>query len=311
MIIDKLISKIRETQNPTVVGLDPQLDFVPEYLKNEMFETYGCTTKGAAEAILRFNMEIIDHVCDLIPAVKPQIAMYEQFGAEGVAAYIKTTQYAKGKGLIVIGDVKRGDIASTAKCYSKAHIGKVKIGHMEDEVFNSDFITVNPYLGYDGIEPYIEDCKENESGLFVLVKTSNPNSGEIQDLIVENQPVHEIVGGLVSKWGGDLIGKHGFSSIGAVVGATHKDQAKRLREIMPTVFFLVPGYGAQGGKAEDLAVCFNENGLGAIVNSSRGIIAAYKNDKYKNDFTEKEFAKASRQAVIDMQEDICQFIHIL
>lgn len=310
-MIDKLILKIKEVLNPTVVGLDPQMDFIPAHIKEEMFGIYGYTSKAAAEAVLKYNMAIIDEIYDLIPAVKPQIAMYEQFGAEGIQAYINTAKYAREKGLVVIGDIKRGDIASTAKAYSNAHIGKVTIGKVSEEVFHSDFITVNPYLGYDGIEPYVEDCRENQKGIFVLVKTSNPNSGEIQDLITDGKPIYEVVGGLVSKWGESTIGKYGYSSVGAVVGATHKEQAKRLREIMPNTFFLVPGYGAQGGKAEDLAVCFDSEGLGAIVNSSRGIIAAYKNEKYKGDFSEQNFAKASRQAVIDMKEDICRYIDLL
>ena len=222
----------------------------------------------------------------------------------------KNTEPGTGKeltnkrGLIIIGDIKRSDIASTGQAYSDGHIGRADVSGINYEVFKEDFITLNPYLGSDSITPFINDCKTYEKGLFVLAKTSNPNSGEIQDLMVDGVPLYEKVGGLISKWGEELIGTNGFSEVGAVVGATHPEQAKRLREIMPHTFFLVPGYGAQGGKAEDLAVCFNKDGFGAIVNSSRGIIAAYTKEPYKNSFSEEQFAKASRQAVIDMKNDL-------
>lgn len=304
MIIDKLIDKIKQTQNPTVVGLDPRLDYVPLYIIKNAFDEYGETLKGASEAFYMFNKEIIDEIWDIVPAVKPQVAMYEQYGADGIAAYIKTIEYAKSKGLIVIGDIKRSDIASTAEAYSQGHIGKVSIGKENYVVYHEDFITLNPYLGFDSIEPYMANCKNYEKGMFILVKTSNQNSAEIQDLMADGKPIYEKVGELVSKWGQPLIGMYGFSEVGAVVGATHPTQAKKLREVMPNTFFLVPGYGAQGGKAEDLAVCFNEDGVGAIVNSSRGIIAAYKTNVYKDGFSEKEFAKAARQAAVDMKADL-------
>jgi len=291
-------------ENPTVVGLDPRLDFVPAFIKEEAYESWGKTPKAAAWAFLKYNKAIIDAVYDLVPAVKPQVAMYEQFGPEGIQAYIDTILYAKEKGLIVIGDIKRSDIASTAEAYADGHIGKVKVEDEAFEVYHEDSITLNPYLGYDSIEPYIKHCKDYDKGLFILVKTSNPNSGEIQDLDLGGEKLYERVGKLVSDWGKELIGKKGYSQVGAVVGATHPEQAKRLRELMPHTFFLVPGYGAQGATAKDLAVCFDKNGLGAIVNSSRGIIAAYKLDKYKKDYSEKEFALASRQAVIDMKKDL-------
>ncbi|WP_058484858.1 orotidine-5'-phosphate decarboxylase [Defluviitalea phaphyphila] len=303
-MIDRLIEKIEYTKNPTVVGLDPRLELIPNFIKEEAFETYGKTLKGVAKAFYEFNKAIIDEVYDLVPAVKPQIAMYEQYGEEGIKAYIDTISYAKQKGLIVIGDIKRSDITSTAKAYANGHIGKVKVEDKEYEVYREDSITLNPYLGYDSIEPYINYCKENDKGLFILVKTSNPNSGEIQDLQVGEEKLYEKVGKLVSKWGEEIIGKKGYSHIGAVVGATYPEQGKRLRELMPHTFFLVPGYGAQGAKAEDLKGCFDKNGLGAIVNSSRGIIGAYKSDKYKSKYSEREFAKASREAVIDMKRDL-------
>ncbi len=303
MIIDKLIEKIKLMENPTVVGLDPTISFLPKFLLEESFEKHGQTPKAVAEAFLKFNKAIIDEIYDIVPAVKPQVAMYEKFGAEGVQAYIDTISYAKEKGLIVIGDIKRSDIASSAEAYSDGHIGRAKIADNEFEIYKEDFVTVNPYLGVDSIEPFVKDCKAYERGLFVLVKTSNPNSGEIQDLMVGERKIYEEVGLLVSKWGKDLIGNYGFSEIGAVVGATHKEQASTLRKLMPHTFFLVPGYGAQGGTAEDLACCFHKNGLGAIVNSSRGIIAAYQN-KYKNDFSENDFAKAARAAAIEMKLDL-------
>lgn len=308
MIIDKLIDRIKQTQNPTVVGLDPRLDYIPTHIKQAAFAEFGETTAGAAEAFYRFNVELIDGIYDLVPAVKPQIAMYEQYGRFGICAYINTVEYAKQKGLIVIGDIKRGDIASTAEAYSDGHIGRVCVGENKYAVYKEDFITLNPYLGYDSIEPYLQDCRQYEKGLFILVKTSNKRSGDIQDLIADGKPVYEIVGGYVADWGRDLIGKYGFSEVGAVVGATYPEQAKRLRETMPHTFFLIPGYGAQGGKAEDLAVCFDKDGLGGIVNSSRGIIAAYQSAKYKDNFGEKEFAQAARQAVLDMKEDLGRVI---
>lgn len=303
-MIDKLIEKIEVTKNPTVVGLDPRLGFIPNFIKEKAYEIYGKTPKGAASAFYEFNKAIIDSVYDLVPAVKPQVAMYEQYGPEGIKAYIDTILYAKEKGLIVVGDIKRSDITSTAEAYADGHIGRVKVEDEAFEVYHEDYITLNPYLGYDSIEPYMNHCKDYDKGLFVLVKTSNPNSGEIQDLDLGGEKVYERVGKLVSKWGEQVMGKRGYSHIGAVVGATYPEQGTKLRQLMPHTFFLVPGYGAQGASAKDLAGCFDKNGLGAIVNSSRGIIAAYKLEKYKNQFSESEFAQASRQAVIDMRKDL-------
>ncbi len=302
-MIDQLVAKIQETKNPTVVGLDPRFAFVPSAIKEEMLDTYGKTPEAVAKAYLAFNKAIIDEVYDLIPAVKPQVAMYEQLGAVGIQSYIDTIAYAKSKGLIIIGDIKRSDIASTAQSYAEGHIGLVDVEGQKHEIYKEDFITLNPFLGIDSVEPYFEACKTRNKGMFLLVKTSNPNSGQLQDLRVNDLYLYEYVGGLVSKWGEDMIGESGFSKVGAVVGATHKEQGIRLREQMPHTFFLVPGYGAQGATAEDLAGTFNKNGLGSIVNSSRGIIAAYQKDVYA-DFGEKDFAKASRQAVIDMRNDL-------
>ncbi len=304
MIIDKLIDKIKETENPTVVGLDPRLSYVPDFIKNECLEKYGKTPKAVAESFYMFNKEIIDKTFDLVPAVKPQVAMYEMLGPEGFDSYIRTIEYAKSKGLIVIGDVKRGDIASTAEAYSDGHIGRINIEGNEFEIYHEDFITLNPYLGWDSIEPYMENCRNYDKGMFVLVKTSNPNSGQLQDLDVGGKTLYQKVGELTSEWGKELVGKYGYSSVGAVVGATHREQAEKLRKLMPDTFFLVPGYGAQGGKAEDLAVCFDKDGLGAIVNSSRGIIVAHQKEQYKNKYSEKDFALAARDAVNDMKADL-------
>ena len=302
-MIDQLVRQIKSKNNPTVVGLDPRLNFIPSYIKEEMYDKYGKTLEAVAKAYLAFNKAIIDEVYDLVPAVKPQVAMYEQLGAVGIQSYIDSITYAKEKGLVIIGDIKRSDIASTAQSYAEGHIGLVDVEGQKFEVYKEDFITLNPFLGIDSVEPYFDACRTRDKGLFLLVKTSNPNSGQIQDLRVNDQYLYEYIGGLVSEWGKDMIGESGFSKIGAVVGATHKEQGIRLREQMPHTFFLVPGYGAQGATAEDLAGTFNKEGLGSIVNSSRGIIAAYKKDLYK-DYGEKEFAKASRQAVIDMRNDL-------
>ncbi len=302
-MIDQLVAKIKKTQAPIVVGLDPMLNYIPEQVQKKAFEEKGETLAGAAEAIWQFNKAIVDATYDLIPAVKPQIAMYEQFGVEGVIVFKKTVDYCKEKGLVVIGDVKRGDIGSTSEAYAVGHLGKVQVGSQTYAGFDEDFATVNPYLGSDGVKPFIKVCKENNRGIFVLVKTSNPSSGELQDKLVDGKPLYELVGKMVDEWGSDCIGESGFSEVGAVVGATYPEQGRILRAIMPKTYILVPGYGAQGGKGKDLVHFFNEDGLGAIVNSSRGIIAAYKQEAYAK-FGAEHFADASRQAVLDMIADI-------
>ena len=301
-MINKLISNIQKTNAPIVVGLDPMLNYVPEHIQKKSFAEYGETLEGAADAIWQFNKEIVDATYDLIPAVKPQIAMYEQFGVEGLKAFQKTVDYCHEKGLVVIGDVKRGDIGSTSAAYAVGHLGKVQVGNTICQVFNEDFATVNPYLGTDGIKPFVDICKEEKKGLFILVKTSNPSSGEFQDQEIDGRPLYEWVGEKVAEWGADHMGDS-YSYIGAVVGATYPEMGKVLRKVMPKSYILVPGYGAQGGKGADLVHFFNEDGLGAIVNSSRGIIAAYKQEKYAK-FGAEHFAEASRAAVIDMVEDI-------
>lgn len=301
-MIQKLIDKIQKTNAPIVVGLDPMLSYIPAHIQKKAYAQLGETLEGAAEAIWQYNKEIIDNVYDLIPAVKPQIAMYEQFGVEGLLAYKKTVEYCKEKDLVVIGDVKRGDIGSTSAAYAVGHLGKVQVGSNTYPVFNEDFATVNPYLGTDGIKPFIDVCKEENKGLFILVKTSNPSSGEFQDKLIDGKPLYEHVGEQVAKWGEEHMGQN-YSYIGAVVGATYPEIGKVLRKVMPKTMILVPGYGAQGGKGADLVHYFNEDGLGAIINSSRGIIAAYKQEQYAK-FGDEGFAHASRQAVLDMIADI-------
>ena len=301
-MINQLIANIKKTGAPIVVGLDPMLKYIPEHIQKKAFVEFGETLEGAAEAIWQFNKEIVDKTYDLIPAVKPQIAMYEQFGIPGLVAFKKTVDYCKSKGLVVIGDIKRGDIGSTSSAYAVGHIGKVQVGSKTYAPFDEDFVTVNPYLGSDGVNPFIDVCKEEKKGLFILVKTSNPSSGEFQDQMIDGRPLYELVGEKVAQWGEDCMGDE-YSYIGAVVGATYPEMGKVLRKVMPKSYILVPGYGAQGGKGKDLVHFFNEDGLGAIVNSSRGIIAAYKKEKYAN-YGEEAFADASRAAVEDMVADI-------
>ena len=310
-MINTLTEKIKKLEAPIVVGLDPTMKFVPAYIKKQAFAEFGETLRGAAEAIFTFNKGLVDAVCALVPAVKPQIAMYEQFGVEGLTAFQKTVAYCKEKGLVVIGDIKRGDIGSTSEAYAVGHLGQVQVGDTMCRGFAEDFATVNPYLGSDGVKPFIEVCRKEKKGLFVLVKTSNPSSGEFQDRLVlpkdstdaaEAKPLYEVVGEKVAEWAADCMGEE-YSYIGAVVGATYPEMGKVLRRIMPKSYILVPGYGAQGGKGKDLKHFFNEDGLGAIVNSSRGIIAAYQQESYAK-YGEANYADAARAAVLDMKEDI-------
>ena len=301
-MINRLIDNIKKTNAPIVVGLDPMLSYIPEHITQKAYAEYGETLKGAAEAIFEYNKGIVDAIYDIIPAVKPQVAMYEQFGIEGMIAFKKTVDYCKDKGLVVIGDIKRGDIGSTSQAYAVGHLGRVKVGNNVYSGFDEDFVTVNPYLGTDGIKPFVDVCKEEKKGIFILVKTSNPSSGEFQDRLIDGRPLYEYVGEQVAKWGEEVMG-NGYSYVGAVVGATYPEQGKILRKVMPKSFILVPGYGAQGGKGKDLVHYFNEDGLGAIVNSSRGIICAYKQEAYAK-FGSLNYADASRQAAIDMINDI-------
>lgn len=301
-MINKLIKNIKEKKAPVVVGLDPMLSYIPEHILKQAVSEKGETLEAAAEAVWQYNKAIVDAVYDLIPAVKPQIAMYEQFGIPGLLVFKRTVDYCKSKGLVVIGDIKRGDIGSTSAAYAAGHLGHVTVGSASFAPFDEDFVTVNPYLGTDGVKPFTDVCRQEKKGIFVLVKTSNPSSGEFQDRIVDGRPLYEIVGEKVAEWGADLMGDQ-YSYVGAVVGATYPEMGEKLRKIMPRTFILVPGYGAQGGKAADLAPYFDDQGLGAIVNSSRGIICAWKNEKYSS-FGAEHFADASRAAVQDMIEDI-------
>ena len=298
MSFDRLISQIIEMKNPTVAGLDPKLDYVPDYLKKSFLEEDGETLKAAAKAIFRYNQMIIDALCDIVPAVKLQAAYYEMYGHHGVKTMERTIRYAKLKGMYVITDAKRNDIGATMEAYTAAHLGCCQIGSSECEPFGADALTVNGYLGTDGISPLMGVCKERDKGIYVLVKTSNPSSGELQDMkLADGRTIYEAMGDMCEKWGEDSIGKYGYSGVGAVVGATYPEMGALLRKVMPKSFILVPGYGAQGGKGKDLVHFFNEDGLGAIVNSSRGIIAAHQQEKYAK-YGEANYAEASRAAVL-------------
>ncbi len=299
MSMDLMIKKIIEMNSPVVAGLDPKLDYVPAYIQTECFAEYGETAEGAARALLRFNKALVDELCEVVPAVKVQAAYYEMYGIEGMKMLYETVDYAKSKGMYVILDGKRNDIGSTAQAYSCGWLGKTKIGAKSEAMSGADCLTVNPYLGSDGILPFVEDCKTYDKGIFALVKTSNPSSGELQDLVIDGKPLYEKVAELVSGWGADNVGEYGYSAVGAVVGATYPQQAKRLRAVMPHTYFLVPGYGAQGAGADDVAVSFDKEGLGAIVNSSRAIMCAYKKTG-----DEKHFAKAAKDEAVDMTKAI-------
>lgn len=296
MITDKLIERIKELDNPTVAGIDTSFDYLPDDMKNGVKDF-----KSASEAVLEFNKRIIDNICDIVPCVKVQIAYYEMYGLEGMHTFAETVKYAGKKGMLVMTDAKRNDIGATAECYAKAYLGETVVGDKAYTAFDSDFLTVNGYLGSDGIKPFLGWMQKRDKGIFVLVKTSNKSSGELQDLKLENgKTVYEYMGSLVEEWGKDSIGKYGYSAVGAVVGATHPAQAEILRKEMPHTFFLIPGYGAQGGTADDLKVCFNRDGLGGIVNSSRGILCAYRQEKYAG----RSYYEAARKACIDMKNDL-------
>lgn len=300
-VIDKLINKIKQTNNPTVIGLDPRYEMIPSCVR----EKYTEDLEGVSKAIVEFNKNLIDNVFDIIPAVKVQIAFYEMYGIEGIKAFKETCNYAKEKGMIVIADAKRGDIGSTAQGYSNAFLGRTTVGDKQIPIFDVDFVTVNAYFGIDCVKPFIEDCKKYNKGIFVLVKTSNPSSGELQDLKIENdEEIYTRMGKLVENWGEELQGEYGYSSIAAVVGATYPKQLQSLRKTIPHTFFLIPGYGAQGGKAEDIALGFDSSGIGGIINASRSLMCAYKSDKWKDKFTEEEYMKATRAEAIRMKEEL-------
>lgn len=303
--MDQLIKKIKETNNPTVIGLDPRYEMLPKCVTNK----YSQDLEGVAQAIIEFNKALIDNTCDIIPAIKPQIAFYEMYGIPGMEAFKETCRYAKEKGMVVIADIKRGDIGSTAAGYSNAFLGRTTIGEKEEAIYDVDFVTVNPYMGTDCVKPFIEDCKKYDKGIFVLIKTSNPSSGELQDLKLENgKEVYAQVTNLVEKWGEELRGENGYSSVAAVVGATYPEQLEQIRKVAPHTYFLIPGYGAQGGKANDIALGFDNNGLGGIVNASRSLMCAYKSDRWKDQFVEEDYAKATRAEALRMKDELNQAI---
>lgn len=307
MSFDRLIERIIELKNPTVVGLDPKLEYVPQYIQRRYMDEDGGTLRAAAKAIFDFNQAIIDEIHDIVPAIKPQCAYYEMYGSYGIKALQKTIRYAKLNGMFVITDGKRNDIGATMEAYTNAHLGTVNVCGNEIEPFASDALTVNGYLGTDGIEPLLNICREKDKGIYVLVKTSNKSSGEIQDRKLEDgTPIYALMGDMCEKWGADTIGKYGYSAVGAVVGATYPEMLTELRERLPHTMFLVPGYGAQGGGAEGLKGAFDERGLGAIVNSSRAVMCAYK----KEGCDERDFAKSARREAIRMRDDITQYINL-
>lgn len=300
---DRLNAAIKKKGTPICVGLDPRLDQIPSCITDPITKEYGYTPEAASKCILEFNRGIIDAVHDLVPIVKPQIAFYEQFGFYGYLAFEETCRYAKEKGLLVLADIKRSDIGSTAKAYANYFLGEVDLFGAPQKFLDIDAVTLNPYMGYDSIKPFTDLCKKHGKGAFILVKTSNPSGGDIQDRGVEgDNKLFEMVAQLVDTWGADEIGETGYSIIGAVVGATYPSEAAKLRELMPESIFLVPGYGAQGGGAHDVAPCFNSDGTGAIVNSSRGIIFAY--EKVDGPEDGSHYEEAAHNAVLAMKKDL-------
>ena len=302
MSLDRLIKGTKEMNNPTVAGLDPKLDYIPEYIRQAAYEKYGKTLEGAAEALFEFNKGLIDALCDIVPAVKPQAAYYEMYGWQGVRALERTIAYAKSKGMFVITDGKRNDIGTTMEAYAKAHLGVTDVEGESFEAFGGDALTVNGYLGTDGVKPVINVCKDKDKGMFILVKTSNPSSGELQDRSIDDGlTIYRTMGNMCEKWGEELMGEYGYSGVGAVVGATYPEQLGELRKALPHTFFLVPGYGAQGGGAKDVALAFDENGIGAVINSSRGIMCAWKKEE---GLDPKDYAQAARREAIRMRDEI-------
>jgi len=301
---DRLNDHIKAKKSSVCVGLDPRLEQVPAFIREKHFAKHSNPFTAAAESALEFCMGIIDATHDLVPVIKPQLAFFEQFGSEGVRVFEELVWYARSKNLLTISDAKRGDIGSTAEAYAKAFLGKVDVMGKELFVFDTDAITVNPYLGFDGIKPFATECRKHGKGMFILVKTSNVTSSDLQDLEMQDKnTVYEIMAQYLESWGADDIGESGYSFMGAVVGATFPAQAKKLRKLMPNTIFLVPGYGAQGGTAKDVKECFNKDGLGAIVNASRSIMYAWENS---DTYTEKDFADAARAAVEKMNKDIAE-----
>ena len=306
MSFDVLQDKIREKKNPTVAGLDARIEYVPEYLRKEAFAKYGVGLKGAAEAIWQFNVGLIDALCDIVPAVKPQSAYYENLGWQGMEMLERTIAYAKEKGLFVIADIKRGDIGSTAAAYAEGWLSGAPIEGQVFKSFDADCVTLNGYMGSDSINPFLEAAKAEDKCAFVLVKTSNPGSGELQDIVAGDRLVYQVMGDLNERIAAGTEGKYGYTMAGAVTGATYPSDIRALRKRLEHTFFLVPGYGAQGGTADDVQYAFDKYGHGAIVNSSRGIMCAWK----KTGNNGLDFAQAARDAAIAMKEDIGQFVTI-
>lgn len=306
MALDRLIENIVSKQNPTVAGLDPKLAYIPSYIKEESFSKYGKTLEGAASALLQFNKSLIDALYDIVPAIKPQAAYYEMYGWQGVKTLAETIAYAKEKGMFVMTDGKRNDIGTTMEAYAAAHLGSTDIEGVQTEAFGADALTVNGYLGSDGIRPLLDICRSEDKGVFVLVKTSNPSSGELQDMVLSQngETIYEHMGNMCEKWGEELPGKYGYSGVGAVVGATYPEMLRELREKNSSTFFLVPGYGAQGGGAEDVKFAFDQKGIGAVINSSRGIMCAWQ----KQNAPESKFAQAARQEALRMRDDILKAV---
>lgn len=305
MIIDNLIEKIIEKKSPIVMGIDPKYESLPNCIK----ENYSKDLNGLAKGTVEFAKKLIDATYDIIPAIKPQLAYFEMMGPEGLNSFLEISKYAKEKGMIVIADSKRGDIGTTSKAYSNAFLGKTEIENNSQTIYNSDFVTVNPYMGFDAVGPFIEDSQKYNKGIFVLVKTSNKSSVELQDLNLENgKKVYEQVASLVETWGENLRGKYGYSSVAAVVGATYPEQLKNIREIAPHTFFLIPGYGAQGGKAQDICFGFDKQGLGGIINASRSLIYAYKSERWSSIYQDFQFAEATRAEAIRMRDEINEAI---
>lgn len=304
MSISTLVSKIKQTGNPTVAGLDARLEYIPECLKADILKEQGLSLESAANCILRFNFGLIDALCDIVPAVKPQSAYYELLGPAGAVVLRSTIQYARAKGMYVIVDIKRNDIGATASAYAQAYLGCTQVGENEIPVYQADCATVNAYLGTDGIEPFLKECRERDKSIFVLVKTSNPSSGEFQNRDMEGKPLYVRMAEKLAEWGGPLVQSCGYSQVGAVVGATYPEEQKILREMLPKAYFLVPGYGAQGATAKDIAGSFNQDGLGAIVNSSRGIMCAWK----KTEKNGTDYQEAARAEAIRMRDDIISAI---
>lgn len=306
MFIDKLMNKVKQLQNPTIMGLDPKLEYIPKSIRQRNTELYGNTLQAAAAGILEFNKRLMDAVCDIVPAIKPQLAYYEMYGIEGLKAFVETVRYGREKGFVIVADAKRNDIGSTSQAYAAAFLGEAELDDgKSSKIFDVDAVTLNAYLGIDGISPMLEDCKKHGKGVFVLVKTSNPSSAQLQDMTVQDgRRVYEVMADLVKDWGAEFIGECGYSSVGAVVGATWPEQLKVLRQRMPATCFLVPGYGAQGGGAQDVAAAFDKNGLGAVINASRSLMCAYKLEKWKGSFTAEEFEQACREEAIRMRNEL-------